>query len=81
MATLTKRVQLLLSPRQHERLEALARVRGTSVSALIRDAVEALYFSDEAERLQAVQEMAALKLPVADWEQMERESMRGEGLA
>lgn len=76
MPTLTRRVQVLLSPEQYERLAALARARGTSVGALIREAVEQLYSqSGEEERLQAVRQMSALHLPVADWEQMERESM------
>lgn len=78
MATLTRRVQVLLSAQQYERLEALAQARGTSVGALIRQAVEKLYLkSDETERLQAARRLAALQLPVAGWEQMERESMRG----
>ncbi len=78
MPTLTRRVQILLSPQHYERLEALARARGTSIGTLIRHAVEALYLqSDEHERLQAVRRLSTLRLPVADWEQMERES-RGE---
>lgn len=80
MATLTRRVQVLLSAQQYERLEALAQARGTSIGALIRQAVEALYLRsqpDETERLHAARRLAALQLPVAGWEQMERESMRG----
>ena len=78
MPQLTRRVQVLFSPQQYARLETIAKAQGTSVGALIRQAVEKLYLqSDKAERLQAVRRMAAMQLPVADWEQMERESMRG----
>ncbi|MBI2486436.1 MAG: ribbon-helix-helix protein, CopG family [Deltaproteobacteria bacterium] len=78
MSTLTRRVQLLLAPHQYKRLEALARARGTSIGALIREAIEKLYLqSDEKERLEAVRSLANLRLPVGEWEQMERESMRG----
>lgn len=75
MGTLTRRVQVLLSPKDHEQLEALAQAHETSIGALIRQAVEQTYFKpNETERLQAVQHLAQLQLPVADWEQMERES-------
>lgn len=81
MSALTRRVQVLLSPQQYERLAALSRARGTSVGALIREAVEKLFLqADETERQEAVRRMSTLQLPVADWEQMERESMRGDGL-
>jgi len=76
MATLTRRVQILLSRQQHERLEALARARDVSVGELIRRAVEETYVAATPdERVDAVKRMAALRLPVADWEQMERESV------
>lgn len=82
MPTLTRRVQILLSPQQYERLEALARTRGTSIGALIRQAVEKLYMeSEKLERLHAIRQLSALQLPVADWEEMERQSMRGCDLA
>lgn len=76
MPTLTRRVQVLLSPGQHERLAALARARGTSVGALIREAIDQVYLHDRPteEALEAVRRLAALSLPVADWEQMEREA-------
>ncbi len=78
MAALTRRVQLLLTPEQYERLATLARARGRSVGALIREAIERVYFAEPAEgleaRLEAVRKMAALRMPVADWEQMEREA-------
>lgn len=78
MATLTKRVQVLFSPQQVARLEAIAREQGESLGGVIRKAVEQVYFQPEREaRLKAVERMAALRLPVADWEQMERESMPG----
>lgn len=45
------------------------------MGALIREALEKLYAeSEKEERLQAIRELSALQLPVADWEEMERES-------
>jgi predicted DNA-binding ribbon-helix-helix protein len=76
MATLTKRVQVLLDPLQYQRLDEIARQRNRSVGALIRDAIDRVYLQSAApERLEAVQALAAMQLPVADWEQMERESV------
>jgi predicted transcriptional regulator len=75
MATLTKRVQVLLDPFQYQRLDELARQRNRSMGALIREAIDHVYLqSAMEERLGAVRALAAMQLPVADWEQMERES-------
>lgn len=76
MATLNKRVQVLLSPSQYARLKEIARDRGKSVGSLIRQAVQKQYLdTSNQERLTAVEEMGGLRLPVSDWEQMERESV------
>ena len=76
MATLSRRVQLLLSPEQYKRLEALAGAEGISVGALIRRAIDRLQGTPpQTKRLRAVRRIAAMSLPVGDWEQMERESM------
>lgn len=78
MPTLTKRVQVLLSPEQWSRLQAIAHAQRRSLGALVRKAVEEVYLQpEECGKLAAVERMAALRLPVADWEQMERESARG----
>ncbi len=75
MARLTKRVQVLLEPFQYQRLEEIARQRDRSVGALIREAIEQTYLQGAADdRIAAVRALAAMRLPVADWEQMERES-------
>ena len=77
MPTFTERVQVLLSPEQLTRLRAIAQAQDESLGALIRKAVEEVYLRHEQEaRLEAVQRMAALSLPVADWEEMERDSVR-----
>jgi hypothetical protein len=76
MATLSRRVQLLLSPEQYKRLEAIADAEGLSVGALIRRAIDRLQGPPrQTKRLKAVRRIAAMSLPVGDWEQMERESM------
>jgi hypothetical protein len=68
---------VLVAPEQLVRLKGLARRRHSSVGALIREAVEAVYFGEDVDRrLAAVERLAAMRLPVADWEQMERESIR-----
>ncbi len=76
MAKLTKRVQVLLDPFQYQRLEEIARQRERSVGALIREAIDQTYLQGAVDdRLAAVRTLAAMRLPVADWEQMERESV------
>jgi predicted transcriptional regulator len=76
VAALTKRVQVLFSPAQYARLQEIARARGESVGSLVRQAVQQQYLDNSrAERLAAVEKMAAFRLPVSDWEQMERESV------
>ena len=76
MATLTKRVQVLLDPFQYQRLDEIARQRNRSVGALIREAIDQVYLQSAVdERLEAVRALAAMQLPVADWEQMEQESV------
>ncbi len=69
---LTERMQVLLLPEQRRRLERIARLRGTSVGAVIRDAIER--FTPEAagdeEELEAV---FGLELPVGDWADMKAE--------
>ena len=77
---LSARVQVLFDPAQVARLHAIAESEGRSVGALIREAVERTYLDrDRAERVAAVDQMARLSLPVADWEQMERESVERHG--
>jgi predicted transcriptional regulator len=76
VAALTKRVQVLFSPAQYARLQEIARARGESVGSLVRQAVQQQYLDNSrAERLAAVEKMGAFRLPVSDWEQMERESV------
>jgi hypothetical protein len=76
MSFLTRRVQVLLSDAQYAELEDQARLRDKSVGAVIREAIqEHLQKDDGAERLAAVRRLVAMQLPVADWEQMERESV------
>ncbi len=76
MTMLTKRVQVLLNPFQYQRLDEIAQQRNRSMEALIREAVDQVYLQSTIdERLEAVQALAAMQLPVADWEQMERESV------
>lgn len=76
MATLNKRVQVLFPATEYARLKEIARSRGKSLGSLVRQAVQEQYLdTSREERLSAVEEMAALRLPVSDWEQMERESV------
>jgi hypothetical protein len=77
MATLSRRIQVLLSPEQLRQLQTVAATRGESVGALVRRAVDEVYLQGERERKRAaVRRMAAMSLPVSDWEEMERESIR-----
>jgi len=70
----TERLQILVSPEQRRRLEAAARRRGESVSALVRDAVEQHLGSvdpaDRLEALEAVRGMRGRYLPVDELERL-----------
>jgi hypothetical protein len=80
MRTYTKRLQILFPPTLLDHLQVLARERRTSVANLIRTAVEQVYFPDRRSAitpLDAVRRLAAMDLPVSDWEQMEVESVAG----
>ena len=77
MPMLSKRIQVLFSPQQLQYLQDIANARRESAGALIRRAVEMVYLQgDQERRRDAVRRMASMSLPVNDWEQMERESIR-----
>jgi predicted DNA-binding ribbon-helix-helix protein len=76
MTALTKRVQVLLDPFQYQRLDEIARQRNCPIEMLIREAIDQVYLHNAIEeRLEAVQTLAAMQLPVTDWEQMAQESV------
>ena len=62
MCMLNERLQILIRPEQRRRLEDEARRRGTSVAALVREAVDARYGPvTQADRLKAVAEIGAME--------------------
>lgn len=75
MAGLTKRVQVLFDPEQLKQLKRKAKAQKESVGGLIREAVEEKYLRGEAveEKIAAAKKIAAMELPVSDWEKMEKE--------
>ena len=79
MPVYTKRVQTVLSDNQYELLTRLAAERQTPVSALIRDAVDAVYCerAQRDQRLAALAGLLALNAPVDDWPVMEEQIIRG----
>jgi len=73
---LSKKTTILFPPDLHERLARLAALRGVSLGALVREACEQHYgLRPPEDRLAAVEELAALELPVGTPEQMEREAV------
>lgn len=62
MCMLTRRLQILISPEQQRRLDAAAKRRGTSVAAIIREAIDVrLGQAPEEQRLRSVGEMRAAR--------------------
>ena len=91
MATLEKRVQVLLSVEQFARLEAAAKVERVSVGAFIRDAVDQRMRNSRVEALEALERLFeradAHPVPAPtpeEWDRMkdemwEREPLRDSG--
>jgi hypothetical protein len=72
----TERLEIRIDPDEARWLGAEARRRGVSVGALVREAIRRFREATEAEtatRLAAVDRLARLEAPVADWETMKRE--------
>ena len=73
---LTKKTTILFSPDLHGRLSRLAAQKGVSLGDLVRTACERVYgIASKAERLEAVERLAALALPVGTPDDMKRESV------
>ncbi len=74
---LTKRVELLLEPRQYALLEEVARVRKESVGALIRRALEREYLEPtREEKRAAVEWLISQEMDVGSWEEIKEEIAR-----
>src|SRR5438876_1022439 len=69
----TRRTQLLMDPKEFQRLKAVARRRKTSVAGLIRQAVREAYLAPGAERAPIVEAILTMGLPEMDWKRVKRE--------
>lgn len=78
MKTLTKKIQILLSEEQYGLLRRLAAVKGASIGALVRQAVEQVYlgrFKDE--QIKIAERLVGMELPASDRQKMEQEIIKG----
>ncbi len=78
-AVYTKRVQTVLTEEQYELLLKIAKEQGKPLSVLIREAIEEECFRKAIldRRHAALRNLLSLEAPVADWEEMEEEIIKG----
>lgn len=70
----SERTQVLLTPEQRQKVELLAASTSTSVGAVVRAAIDAYGPGPSPEqRARAADALLSLDLPVADWDEIERE--------
>jgi hypothetical protein len=69
----SRRAQVLLEPETYHLLEQIAEREGTSISELIRIAIEKIFTGSPERRQRALEGIVALELPIADWEELEQE--------
>lgn len=67
---------MLLTPRQRQRVEREAELRGVSIGAVIREAIDA-HVGATATREDALERLFALDAPVDDWAAMKQEIIAG----
>lgn len=73
MATLTRRLQILVEEDRFERLEQLARQRGTTVAALVREALDRAFDDDRADAAAAAGSfLDRPPLDLGGWEEAKR---------
>lgn len=74
MATMTRRLQILLDERRYAVLARESQQTGRPVAELIRDAIDGHYGVDLDSRRAAYERvLAAEPMPVDDWDEMKRE--------
>jgi len=78
MHMLERRLQILLDDARYRRLAAAARERGTSVAAVVRDAIDLALPADLAKKRAALEAiLAAEPMPVPDVEELKGEIAEG----
>jgi hypothetical protein len=73
----SERTQVLLSKEQVARLKRRAKQEGRSVGAVIRQAVDAWTGAPDVRRQEAIDRLLRTDAPVADWDVMKEEILRG----
>lgn len=74
MATLTRRLQILLDEERYARLERAAARRGAPIAALVRDAIDRMFATQESDRRAAgTRLLQAFPMPVEDWDEMKKD--------
>jgi hypothetical protein len=74
MATMTRRLQVLLDEERYRRLEQAARRRRSSVATLVRDALDRTYGLQGPDATEAADRfLARLPLDVGDWTEAKRD--------
>lgn len=77
MQTMTRRLQILMDEKRVARLERMARERGSSVAALLREAVDLAFpeFDSQRRRAAGRRLLEAPSMPVPDdWQELKRQS-------
>jgi len=78
MHILERRLQILLDDARYRRLTTAARERGTSVAAVVRDAIDLALPADLAKKRAALEAiLAAEPMPVPDVEELKDEIAEG----
>lgn len=73
MATLSQRLEIRLEPDVIQRLRQEARRRDTSLTQLVREAIDLLLKQDREAKQQAAEALFQVGAPVDDWEKMKQE--------
>lgn len=74
----SERTQVLLSPVQVDKLKRIAARDGTSVGAVIRNAIDSYVDPGANSRQRAIDSMLSMNAPVDDWDVMKAEIMRSQ---
>jgi hypothetical protein len=78
VATGMRRIQILLPEDDYRRLRQIAHERQCSVGHLVREAVTQQYLDyPRQNRIAAARRLVAMRLPIGDWTEMEREIEAG----